>query len=139
MPDDPTYSPCWQMYFNFEAGSTSLIDSWTVDMTAPSSDALVGYEGQSGFWLEVRGDAGTLYRRVIDNPMQPTVEAPGEDGQMIRRSTDRQTGSFQLTVPQVPGATVLALVGSPADPTAGEPARDLATFEVTTPEGGPSA
>jgi hypothetical protein len=67
------------------------------------------------------------------------VEGAGEDGQMVRTAVDQQTGSFQLTVPQLPGATVLALVGSPADPSAGEPARDLATFQISTPGGGPNA
>ena len=53
-----------------------------IEMATPPSDPVRGYEGQSGFWYEVRGPKDQVrYRRVIGNPLPTDVEVTTHDQQ----------------------------------------------------------
>jgi hypothetical protein len=94
-----------------------------VVMSVPPSDRTSGYQGQSGFWFEVRDGAGhVLYRRVVHTPIRTHVEAPANDPSrpLSQVKATQLKGSFELVAPLLDQARTLAIFASPADdPAAG--------------------
>ncbi|MEU5884164.1 hypothetical protein [Spirillospora sp. NPDC047279] len=128
--------------FAYEGRRARLVSTERVDMVVPPTDALEGYEGQRGFWVEVRDpDGRTLHRRVMADPMDTTVEVfsagPGASPQRV--PAERPQGAFTVVVPDLEGADHLALVGVPEDAgglRAGAAASELARFPLTGDEAG---
>jgi hypothetical protein len=104
----------------YEGGDVSVIDQQEFEMAVPPSDPLKGFEGESGFWIELRdGKDQVLYRRIHENPIQQEVEAFEEDGTAVRAAVEKPTGVFTFLVPDLPGADHVALVSSPLEPEQG--------------------
>jgi hypothetical protein len=112
----------------------SIVDRRSLDMPAPISDAIRGYDGQSGFWYELRSPSGeTLYRRVLHNPLRFHVEehALEPSPTMRRRAVEQPSGVFTVLVPDDPQAATLVVFSSPPDPAAlAEPAGRIAEFSL---------
>jgi hypothetical protein len=114
---------------DYEATTVRLLARQPVDMMVPPSDPLEGYQGQTGFWFEVRDTRGRpLYRRIVHNPIAHHVEVHGADDQGIHREViDQPQGVFTIVAPDLPDGTTLVLVSSPFTKAYG-PATDLASF-----------
>jgi hypothetical protein len=110
-------------------GEDVRLDSWYgVDMPTPPSDP-VEHGDEAGFWYELHGDGGTLYRRVMHSPIRAHAEVHAEPGSMVHQARDEVSGSFELVVPRLAGARTVALWNSPLDGY-GQPARQIAEFEL---------
>jgi hypothetical protein len=106
-----------RLVVQYEGEKLSVIDRQDVEMAVPPSDALRGFEEESGFWIELR-DAknNVLYRRVHEDPIRSEVEAFEEDGSATRAIVDKPSGVFTVLVPDIPEADHVAVVSSPRDP-----------------------
>jgi hypothetical protein len=119
---------------SYKGRQVRLIDIKDVQMLAPPSDPVYEYEGQSGFWYELRdADDRTLYRRVIGNPIAFEIEALSGDPErpFTRQLVEQPEGTFVLVAPVIDEARSLVLVSSPLEPEkAGEPAEELVRFDL---------
>ncbi|MBW8487518.1 hypothetical protein [Actinomadura parmotrematis] len=105
-----------RLRFTYEGRRPRLLSADRVDMPAPPTDELDGYEGRRGFWVEVRDPGGrTLHRRVMADPMDPTVEvfSAAPEATLRRVRAGRPRGAFTVVVPDLDGADHLALMGAP--------------------------
>src|SRR5437016_3866771 len=60
-----------RLTFEYDGPAVRLVKRQRLEMLAPPSDPLTGYEGQSGFWFELQDAAGrVLYRRVLHHPLR---------------------------------------------------------------------
>ena len=90
---------------------------------------------QSGFWVEVRdADEQPLFRQLMHHPIETTREVFPADphGEIIRMPVDDPRGVFSIVIPEIAGARILALIGSPSE--AGrrsEAAQEMARFDLT--------
>lgn len=116
----------------YDGHEVRAVDVRELDMLAPPSDAIYDHEPASGFWCELRDDAGNLrYRRVMHDPMGFSVEAPsGEPGRPFSRvAQEKPRGQFSIVVPRIDGCHVLLLCSSPpGDPAA--PAKAFARVDL---------
>jgi hypothetical protein len=110
----------------------TLRDRTRVEKAIPPSDAIRGFEGESGFWVELRSKNGELlYRRIIHNPIAYDVEAYDEERGPRRHRVGAPAGVFSVLVPDLPEADSLVVVSSPLDPDkAAQPAEPLARIPV---------
>jgi hypothetical protein len=104
-------------------------------MFVPPGDALEAGRERSGFWVEVRNaDGQPLFRRLMHHPIETTREVFPADpyGEIIRTPVADPRGVFSIVIPEIAGARVLALVGSPSEAgRRGEAAQELARFDLT--------
>ena len=104
----------------YEGGDISVIDQQEFEMAVPPSDALKGFEGESGF-------SGRAPRWQQPGPLPADPREPdpaggrGVRGGRHGRSRCRRkpTGVFTSLVPDLPGADHVALVSSPLEPEQG--------------------
>jgi hypothetical protein len=101
-------------------------------MIPPPSDRVDEYEGQSGFWCELRdADSRVIYRRVIHNPIRLDIEAPSGDPKrpFTHVKSSEAEGSFTLLMPDFEQARTLALwASSPEEPS--QPAKEIAHVDL---------
>jgi len=123
-----------RLIFEYEGRQVRLLSRQHLDMQPPPTDPVERYEGQQGFWIEVRDKGGhVLHRQIMQDPMREDAEVfsdePGASVMRVPRSEVR--GTFAVLVPDVEAADHLALMGSP--PVAGavrEAASELARFPI---------
>lgn len=126
-----------RLTFSYQGRSVELLGQQNLDAMPPPSDALDDFAGQAGFWYELRdASAQPVYRRIIENPVQFSLEGPPDDSEtasdLQRVTVESPQGTFTLMVPDLEGARTLALVSSPLDPNEmAEPATDLAVFDLS--------
>jgi hypothetical protein len=94
-------------------------DSWVIEkqipiaaMTLPPSSSLPEGHGRpvSGFWYEAADPQGrVVYRRVMDDPTEDSVEVPAEDGEIQRVSVERPEVVFDILVPDLPEVSELRI------------------------------
>lgn len=87
-------------------------DTWMIEkripvaaMTLPPSSTLPEGQGRpvSGFWYEAADpDGRVVYRRVMDDPTEDSVEVPSESGELQRVAVDRPEVVFDILVPDIP-------------------------------------
>jgi hypothetical protein len=143
-----------RLTFSYAAGQFRLDSLRRVAMRALPSHDVAGYENHSGFWVEVRDRTGrVLHRRVLHEPVRFDAEVyPAEAGtEFTRVPLAEAKGSFDVVVPDLPGAQVVTLYGSlpvPGSPDEDEraratridaarrgPAREVARFSIAPEEG----
>lgn len=135
----PQYA--YRLTFEYEGGQMQKIGQQRIAMTTPPSHDIAGHEGEAGFWYELRdANEKTIYRRVMQSPIQNTVEVFSPDGTVTRRPVQQPKGVFQLVVPEISGADNLVLVGSPQPPPTpvGTPAQERARPAVPRVGSGPA-
>jgi hypothetical protein len=100
-----------------------------IAMKTPPSDPIPEKrEPRVGSWFEVRDAAGkTLYLRVVHDMLGLVSEAPGTDGKPTSRTKASPKNTFELVVPDVPGARDLVLFASPD---LVQPATEVARFKL---------
>jgi hypothetical protein len=131
---EPTPRGAVRLVFEYDGRQVRLVSRQRVDMQPPPTDPIEGYEGQQGFWVEVRdADGRTLHRRVMQDPIADAEVFSDEPGQSVMRVPVREPrGSFAILVPDSEDADHLALMSSPA--VAGVrrgPATELARIPLT--------
>ena len=80
------------------------------------SDALEGYEGQTGFWYELRdADNRVVYRRVAKGPANGSIEVhdPGGAERHSIHPAEDLTDTFSIIIPNYNEAEALLFFGSP--------------------------
>jgi hypothetical protein len=135
MPAPPT---AVRLTFTYEGDEVRLVRRQPVEMIIPPTDALSGYEGEQGFWVEVRsGQDETLHRRVMDDPLRQDVEifSPDPEQSVARTPVEKPSGIFTVLVPDLDEADHVALMSSAAPSIAPEmaargPATELARFSL---------
>jgi hypothetical protein len=125
-----------------EGNDIRLISRQRVRMVTPPGEPLEGgLEGQYGFWVEVRDEAGRpLRRQLMHDPMRHDAEVFLEDPErsVARIPLERPTGVFAVLIPEIEAADHLALIGTPLEerPALAQ-AREIARFSLAEePEGG---
>ena len=103
--------------FNYDGDSVHLASGRIVEMIAPPSDPIEGYQGQAGFWAEVRDRAGaTIYRRVLHDPVPVYHEVHSAHGPTTHTPIRDRTGVFEIVVPVPPPGSHLVLFRTPQPP-----------------------
>jgi hypothetical protein len=140
-PSTPSARPnrAIRLTFAYEGESIRLVDRQSLEKRTAPSDPVDAREkrSQSGFWVEVQGGRSrTLYRLVMSNPIETSIEVPtGDEEQPFTRQTVAQPrGVFFVLVPDLAEAEAVALFSSPIDPAepraAEQPAREIARFGI---------
>ncbi len=137
--DGATPSRSFRLTISFRGMNMSIVDRRSLVMPAPISDAIRGYEGQSGFWYELHNATGeTIYRRVMHNPLSSHVEEHTIEPTVTsrRHPVGERAGTFMLLVPEDAAAASLVLFSSPPDAAAvAQPARKVAEFALGSGDG----
>ena len=108
-----------RLIFEYDGDEIRLISRQHVDMLVPPTDALEGYEGQQGFWTEVRDtDGNILHRQILHDPIRRDAEVFSDDpAQSITRvPVERPAGVFVVLVPDLDATDHVALMNSPPGP-----------------------
>ena len=117
--------------FDYEGDRVRLVSAQRVDMRVPPSDPLTGYEGQAGFWIELRDARGVAYRKVMHRPVRHDVEVHDPERGTHRQVVEEPRGVFTAVVPDVEAARDLVVMSSLVQPTVAHgPARPLARFDL---------
>jgi hypothetical protein len=127
-----------RLRFTYEGDEVSLVSRQPVEMTAPPTDKLSGYEDEQGFWIEVRsGQDQTLHRWVMEDPLRRDVEvfSPDPEQSVSRAPVEKVSGSFSVVVPDLDEADYVALLSSGA-PSA--TARDVSPEAAARAPAGPA-
>ena len=135
-----------RLTFTYEGEEVSLASRQPVEMIAPPTDQLSGYEGEQGFWIEVRTDREqTLHRRVMHNPLRHDVEvfSPDPERPSVSRVPlleENPSGSFVVVVPELDEADHLTLMSSAApSSSSAAAAREVSSEEAARAQsGGPA-
>lgn len=113
--DTRRYRHTLRLRFEFDGESLELISRVRVAMIAPGSPARrpkVGEDG--GLWVEVLGDdKHVLFHRVLSNPLRARVEVHSPDRKHEMLHGDPQPGTFEVLIPDIPGARQVAVFGTP--------------------------
>jgi hypothetical protein len=103
-----------RLTFSYDQDDVQLTDSSPVDMVVPPSDPLSGYEGQTGFWVELRdSDDRTVYRRILHDPMPSYVEVHSPSGRPLRAAVAERRGIFDTVIPALSAGGTAVLFGAP--------------------------
>jgi hypothetical protein len=125
-----------RLTFEFEGEEIRLVNRQELQKRTAPSDPVEARanRNRSGFWIELQGARNrTLYRLVMDSPIERSVEVPtGNREQPYRRHTvAHREGMFFAIVPDLPEAETVAIYSSPTDPAAAaERAREIARFDL---------
>jgi hypothetical protein len=116
----PAPSPlALRLLFSYDGDSVRLVSGRTVEMTVPPSDPVDGYQGQAGFWAELRDASGTtLFRRVLHDPTPVYREVHSPRAPATRTPARNQTGVFEVVLPSPPPGSRVVLFRTPQPPLA---------------------
>jgi hypothetical protein len=140
---EPATSRAVRLTFAYEGNEVHLVSQQPLEMMLPPTDALSGYEGEQGFWVEVRsGQEETLYRSVMQDPFRQDSEvfSPDPEQTIARVPVEKPSGAFAVLVPDLDEADHVALMGSTAPgmalaATGRGPASELARFSLRPDDG----
>lgn len=121
-----------RLLIEYDGRKLAVRERQQVEMATPPSDPLRGYDGQSGFWYELRDAKGrVLYRRIVNNPIRYEAEAHDPETGIRRYPIEKPRGVFAVLVPVLPEADSLVVVSSPLDPgKSAAPAEPLARIPL---------
>ncbi len=124
------YTHVLRVTFAYDGDDLRIAGVMRVDMRVPAPVTPPPQEGQSGYWLEVRGGNGeVLYHFPLHDPLRRDVEIFGDEpGQPIRRAPAKpHSGTFEVLVPDLPGAKDFVLQGPhPSEKMLAAPSKPLA-------------
>jgi hypothetical protein len=99
----PAESPkSMRLIFSYDGDDVKLISQQPVQMMAPPSDPVKGYDKRKGFWAELKSDRDkTLYRQVMHNPTRNDAEVFSDDPDegISREPAPKRKGVFVVVVP----------------------------------------
>ena len=133
MTDGEPTQTALRLTFAYSGDSIRLVASRAVDMRVPPSDPVDGYQGQAGFWAELRDSTGrTIYRRIMHNPFPSYHEVHSPRGAPPTHTpVANREGEFEIVVPAPPPGSRIVFFGTPQPPSTpiGEPAQERARTE----------
>jgi hypothetical protein len=129
-----------RLTFRYEDGGIRLVGRQRVAKLALPSDSVTGYDGQQGFWVELRTpDGRTVYRRVMEDPFSDQLEIffPDPERPIVRRQRQDRSGTFIVEVPEAEEVDRLLLFSSagPGARAAGEAGPAIEVARVALGEG----
>lgn len=105
-----------RLTFSYSSGGVVLDGVQGLDVPTQPSDP-VEHGPESGFWVELLdANNGTLYRKVVENPIRFGEEVFSPEGEIVRQQVGTIAGSFDLLVPQFAELASVALWTSPLNP-----------------------
>lgn len=108
-----------RLILRYEGAEISVVSRQRVAMVVPPSEPIeASLEGRSGFWLEVRDEAGNaLHRQLMHDPIRHDVEVFSEDPErsVARVPVEHPSGVFSVVVPAPEDADHVALIGTPME------------------------
>jgi hypothetical protein len=109
-----------RLTFAYSDDSIRLVSSRAVDMRVPPSDPVDGYQGQAGFWAELRDSTGrTIYRRIMHDPLPSYHEVHSPGGAAPTHTSVRnREGTFEVVLPAPPPGSRIVFFGTPHPPSA---------------------
>ncbi len=123
-----------RMIFAFDGENVHLVSQQSVEMVLPHSDPVQGVEGHKGFWYELRdAQDRPLYRRVMHNPMQESVEVFSDNPErsVARQTVPNRKGIFVVVVPDTEEGHTVTLSSSPQRvQRTHQPAQEIARFAL---------
>lgn len=131
--------------FEYANRDVKLVAVQPVAILAPPPQAAQPRANEHGSWIELRDDRGrTVYRRVIQNPIEDTLEVVTDEPQasLSRIPIEQPGGIFFVVLPDIPLARNLVLTVEPSRRVAGlegataMPAPDVFTFDLAASQGG---
>jgi hypothetical protein len=139
-PARPNGPGAVRLIFSYEGDDIRLISRQRVNVVTPPSEPLDSLEGRSGFWVEIRDEAGQpLHRELMHDPIRHDAEVFSEDPErsVARIPLERPTGVFAVLIPEIEEAEHLVLIGTPLEerPALAE-AREIARFSLAEERGG---
>jgi hypothetical protein len=107
-----------RLVFEYEGDDVTLVERHRLAKRPWPPHALVPREDERGYWVQLSdGEGRPLYRRIIHDPIQRTLEvvggAPNES--LTRIPVDEVRGRFSVVVPDIPAARSVALFGPAAE------------------------
>jgi hypothetical protein len=121
-PTSKRGSRAMRLTFAYEGEEIRLVERQSIEKRVRASDPILekGEAGRySGFWIELRDAEGqTLYRRVLHDPIQTSVEVPSDDPNQSfsRHTVENPRGTFFVILPDLDRADRLVVFSSPPDP-----------------------
>jgi len=106
-----------RLRFRYTPTTVTLEPAVVEDMVAPSSPGERPEVGVSArMWVELQDDNGEpLTHRLLRDPFGTIVEEHREDGSITRHDRSRQSGRFEVLMPEKPEATKVVLWSVRAD------------------------
>ncbi|HKP66186.1 MAG TPA: hypothetical protein VJX31_06135 [Casimicrobiaceae bacterium] len=107
-----------RLTFTYEGTQIRIAGSERVAMIVPAPIATPPERGQSGYWFEIRDDAGRIvYHRPLHQPLAVDAEVFSADPRqsIARVPSSRREGQFTILIPDTQDARTFELYG-PADP-----------------------
>ncbi len=113
MPSTPGKPAAWRLTFAYEGSDVHLERKEQFTMVVPGSDPTEGYQGQTGYWVELRDAAGkVLYRVILHDPMPQYSEVHQQAAGSTHRALKERRGTFNVLVPALPQATTVVFFGT---------------------------
>jgi hypothetical protein len=130
-----------RLTFSYKGSDVKLVKRERVRMIPLPSDPIYYQKNQTGFWYELQDDDGrTLYRRIINNPIQFYEEiflgnekrsSNEERSSITRQRIDNPQGIFILLPPYIQGARHIVLFSSPSEQEfTSKPAEEIGRFNL---------
>jgi len=108
-----------RLTMTYEGTQIRIAGSERIAMIVPATIATPPEPRQTGYWFEIRDDAGRIvYHRPLHQPIVIDAEAfsPDPKQSITRVPSARREGQFTVLIPDIPDARTFELHG-PADPT----------------------
>lgn len=103
-----------RLTMHYDGDKLTVLSRQEVTMATPPSDPVRGFEGEGGFWVEVRdGQGQTVYRRILHPPSTTDVEVFDPDTGIKRQTVAARSTDFTVVVPVIPGAQSVTVMSSP--------------------------
>jgi hypothetical protein len=120
MTDGEPSQTALRLTFAYSGDSIRLVASRAVNMRVPPSDPVDGYQGQAGFWVELRDSTGTtIYRRIMHDPIPSYHEVHSPRGAPQAHTPVRnREGAFEIVLPAPPPGSRIVFFGTPQPPSA---------------------
>jgi hypothetical protein len=108
------YTHAFRVALSFEDGKATIGGLQRVAMRAPASAPGLPAEGQTGVWVALKAEDGTvLYHRALRTPQLDSVEVFEDEksGAIRRVPTTRRAAKLDVILPDLPDAAELVLYG----------------------------
>jgi hypothetical protein len=117
MPSNPTAPAAWSLTFAYDGSNVHLERKERLRMVVPGSDPTEGYEGNTGYWIELRDASGkVVYRTILHNPMPQYHEVHDRSGRPTHVPVKECKGSFTVVVPALPQTSTIVFFGTDQPP-----------------------
>lgn len=127
------YRTSWRLLFRFDGQGVSLVRRERLQKIAPGTTPDAPTPGKnSGAWLDVLDHSGQrLFHRLLSDPLRTRAEHHSPDGRIELHLRTPEPCEFTVIVPDIPGASDVALYSSPTDHERMlDPAREIGRYSL---------